>query len=46
MTDYYTYSEPVLLENDDKTLKECNIKIGQLLYLKTKLTIILKNPLL
>ena len=44
MADFYTYSEPVLLDNDDKTLKECNIKSGQLLYLKAKLKIILKIP--
>jgi len=44
MTEYYTYSNPVFLNNDDKTLKECNIKSGQLLYLKAKLKIILKIP--
>ena len=43
MTDYYTYTEPVLLGNDT-TLTECNIKSGQMLYLKAKLKIILKIP--
>lgn len=44
MTDYYTYTEPVLLDDDDNTLKECNIKSGQRLYLKANLNIILKIP--
>ena len=44
MADYYNYTEPVLLSNNEKTLNECNIKDGQMLYLKAKLKLILKIP--
>jgi len=43
-TFYYTYTEPQLLDDDDKTLKDYNIKDGQLLYLKAKLKILLHVP--
>ena len=43
-THYYTYAEPQLLDDDDKTLKEYNIKDGQLLHLKAKLKILLVVP--
>jgi len=43
-TYYYTYTEPQLLDDDDKTLKEYNIKDGQLLHLKAKLKILLYVP--
>ena len=43
-TYYYTYTEPQLLDDDDKTLKEYNIKDGQLLHLKAKLKILLVVP--
>lgn len=44
-TFYYTYTDPQLLDEDDKTLKEYNIKDGQLLHLKAKLKILLYVPL-
>ena len=43
-TFYYTYTEPQLLDDDNKTLKECNIKDGELLHLKAKLKILLYVP--
>ena len=43
-TFYYTYTDPQLLDEDDKTLKEYNIKDGQLLHLKAKLKILLYVP--
>ena len=36
---YYTYREPALLDNDNKTLKDFNIRSGELLYLHAKLKI-------
>ena len=44
-TFYYTYTDPQLLDNDDKTLKEYNIKDGELLHLKAKLKILLYVPM-
>ena len=44
-TFYYTYTAPQLLDNDNKTLKECNISDGELLHLKAKLKILLYTPL-
>jgi len=43
-TYYYTYTEPQLLDDDNKTLKECNIMDGELLHLKAKLKILLYVP--
>ena len=43
-TYYYTYTEPQLLDDDDKTFQEYNIKDGQLLHLKAKLKILLDVP--
>ena len=45
MVFYYTYTDPQLLEDDDKTLKEYNIKDGELLHLKAKLKILLYVPM-
>ena len=36
-TYYYTYLEPQLLDDNNKTLKECNIMDGELLHLEVKL---------
>ena len=44
-TFYYTYTDPQLLEDDDKTLKEYNIKDGELLHLKAKLKILSYVPM-
>ena len=44
-TYYYIYLEPQLLDDDNKTLKECNISDGELLHLKAKLKILLYIPL-
>ena len=44
-TYYYIYLEPQLLDDDNKTLKECNITDGELLHLKAKLKILLYIPL-
>ena len=41
MTYYYKYIEPVLLEDDDKTINDYNIIDGELLYLKAKLKLYL-----
>ena len=43
-TYYYIYLEPQLLDDDNKTLKQCNIKNGELLHLKAKLKILLYVP--
>lgn len=43
-TFYYTYTEPQLLDDDSKTLKEYNINNGELLHLKAKLKILLYIP--
>jgi len=42
--DYYTYTEPQLLSEDTKTLKEYDLKDGELLHLKAKLKILLYVP--
>ena len=44
MTFYYTYTEPQLLDDDDNTLKEYNIKDGEVLHLKARLKILLFVP--
>ena len=46
MTYYYKYIEPVLLEDDDKTINDYNIIDGELLYLKAKLKLYLHVPTL
>jgi hypothetical protein len=43
-TYYYIYLEPQLIDNDNKTLKECNITGGELLHLKVKLKLLLHIP--
>ena len=43
-TYYYIYLEPILLNDNNKTLKECNIKNFELLHLKVKLKIMLYVP--
>jgi len=44
MAYYFTYTEPQLLSDDSKTLKEYNLKDGELLHLKAKLKILLYVP--
>lgn len=45
MTYYYTYTEPKLLDDDERTVKEYNLKDWQVLHLKPKLKIFLDIPL-
>jgi hypothetical protein len=43
-TYYYIYLEPQLIDDDNKTIKECNITGGELLHLKIKLKLLLHIP--
>ena len=43
-THYYIYLEPQLMDDDNKTIKECNIANDETLHLKPKLKLILKIP--
>ena len=45
MTYYYTYTDPQLLDDDEKTLKQYDIYDGEVLHLKAKLKIFLYGPL-
>ena len=44
MTYYYTYTDPQLLDDDQKTLKQYDIYDGEVLHLKAKLKIFLYIP--
>ena len=41
---YYKYSEPVLLDDDNKSLQYYDIHDNELLYLRVKLKLLLKVP--